>query len=176
MAIHFWNTKALAKKLAHNGVSERDTYFYYVATTVMWTALSYYAIAMGARIGWLFFYGILVVLVITVFGLAQCYQANGGDSGQHFVLRATCLSFPIALKINTVSVLLGWIQYFVFPYVIDGITFRDPGHVWDLFTFVWAPAFTALLFWRLWHHLSALQKQRAPNPPLNRTRQKRRAG
>jgi hypothetical protein len=170
MAIHFWNTKALARKLAHDGISERDAYGYYLANSIMWTILNYYAIATGARIGWLFFYEILVVLVVTVFGLSRCYAANGGHTGQHFVLRATCLSFPISLKISTASILLIWVNYVVFPKVVDSTTFRDPGHVWDLVTFVWAPVFTALFFWRLWHHLSFLQNLSAPNPKLNRTR------
>lgn len=158
MTVHFWNTNALATKLASGEVKERDAYVYYVANTVTWTVLNYYAVAMGASIGWLFVYEIMVVLVITVFGLAQCYQANGGASGKHFVLRATCLTLPIALKIGVASIALGWVNYFVFPRVVESTSFRDPGHVWDLVTFVWAPVFTALLFWRLWHHLSAIQQ------------------
>jgi hypothetical protein len=111
-----------------------------------------------------------VVLIITVFGLSRCYHANGGALGQHFVLRATCLSFPIALKITFVSIALGWVNLFIFPKVVDSTTFRDPERVWDLVTFVWSPAFTALLFWRLWHHLSSIQGQKTPNPQLNRAR------
>ena len=170
MAIRFWNTKALAHDLAHEGVRERDAFLYYVMNSVMWTLMGYYGYYFGARIGWLFFYEILVVLVITVFGLARCYEANGGSSGQQFVLRATCLSFPIGLKINIASIFLGWAYYVAFPRIIDSMTFRDPGHVWDLIMFIWVPAFSALFFWRLWRYLASIQRLLAPNPPLNRTR------
>jgi len=176
MTIRFWNTKALAQKLALEAVRERDTFSYYLLNSVMWTIMGYYGYYFGARIGWLFFYEILVVLAITVFGLARCYEANGGSSGQHFVLRATCLSFPIGLKINVASILLGWVYYFLFPRVVDATIFRDPGRVFDLIMFVWVPAFTALFFWRLWHHLSSIPHLTAPNPALNPDAQKRRAG
>ena len=83
------------------------------------------------------------------------------------MLRATCLSFPIGLKINVASILLGWVYYFLFPRVVDATTFRDPGRVFDLIMFVWVPAFSALFFWRLWHHLSSIPHLTTPNPTLN---------
>lgn len=158
MAIRFWNTKALAQELALAAVREREAFSYYLLNSVMWTLMGYYGYYFGARIGWLFFYEILVVLAITIFGLARCYEANGGSSGQQFVLRATCLSFPISLKINVASILLGWVHYYLFPRVVDATTFRDPGQVFDLIMFVWVPAFSALFFWRLWHHLSSIPR------------------
>ena len=64
MMIRFWNTKKLANELAQNKVQERDAFAYFVTNSVLWTLMSYYSALLGARLGWLFFYEIVVVLVI----------------------------------------------------------------------------------------------------------------
>lgn len=172
MTIRLWNTKRLVDELVHDQVKERDAFAYFVANSVLWTLMSYYASLMGARLGWMFLYEVAVVLVITVFGLYLCYGANGGASGHQFVLRATCLSFPIGLKVNIASILLGWVDYFYFYRIVDPITFHDPTRIYILTTFLWAAAFAALFYWRLWHHLVLIQRQQVTNLPLNPDTQK----
>jgi len=163
MTIHFWNTRALADELARDQVQERDAFLYFLANSVMWTTVLYYSIYWGARGGWLFFYEFAVALVITVFGLLRCYEANGAARGSHFVLRATCLSFPIGLKVNSASILLGWALFYLLPQYVDATLFRDPGRVYDLISFTWVAAFTFLFYWRLWVHL-AMTRRHAPSP------------
>lgn len=163
MTIHFWNTKALADELARDQVQERDAFLYFLANSVMWTTVLYYSIYWGMRFGWLFFYEFAVALVITVFGLLRCYEANGAAHGSHFVLRATCLSFPIGLKVNSASILLGWALYYLLSQHVDATLFRDPGRVYDLISFTWVAAFTFLFYWRLWVHL-AMARRHSPSP------------
>ena len=62
----------MAQELALAAVREREAFSYYLLNSVMWTLMGYDGYYFGARIGWLFFYEILVVLVITIFGLARC--------------------------------------------------------------------------------------------------------
>jgi len=104
-----------------------------------------------------------LVLLISVLGLLKAFEANGGPGGTNFVVRATCLSFPIGVKVNVLSIGLGWLNYFLFPIIVDPATFRDPDRVFDLVTFIWAPAFTALFFWRLLVHFVEISKKSAPN-------------
>lgn len=159
MTIHFWDTKKVASDLALDQITERDGFAYFVANSVLWTIAFYYGVLFGARLDWLFLYELIVVLAITVFGLFRCFEANGSSGGRQFVLRATCLSFPIGVKINLLSSILGWASYFYFPSIVDGVTFRDPTRVYYLITFFWAATFAALFYWRLWYHLSSITQR-----------------
>lgn len=162
MTLYWWNTAAVARKLAAGELGERDTFALYLATCVMWVLMTYYAYFTGAHHGWLFLYEMAVAIAITVFGLLRCYDANGGDSGRDFVLRVVCLSFPLGVKINLLSLGLIWATYVAFGALVDQTTFRDPARVYALLTFVWFPAFTALFYWRLFVHLSKIHRLTAP--------------
>ena len=103
MNIQFVNTNKLATQLANNEVSEKTTFSYFLANTILWTLVLYYGPATGAKFTWLTVYDLAIVLIISIIGLLKCFQANGGNDGQNFLVRATCLSFPIGLKINILS-------------------------------------------------------------------------
>jgi len=162
MTIHFWNTGELVNELARDAVREREAFLYFLANSVMWSAVLYYSIFWGARANWLFFYEFAVVMVITVFGLIHCFESNGGANGRHFVLRATCLSFPIGLKVNGASILLGLAFFVLLPDAVDATVFRYPERVDDLISFTWAAAFTILFYWRLWRALAAVRARSTP--------------
>lgn len=176
MTIHFFNTKALVSELATGKITERGAFQYFLANTLLWTLTLYYGIFIGANISWMFLLELVIVLLITVLGLIKAFNANGGADGTNFVIRATCLSFPVGIKINILSIALGWLNYFVSPIIVDPITFRDPEIVYDMVTFIWAPAFTALFFWRLWVHFVDITKKNAPNNPPQPTPKRGAAG
>ena len=167
--ITFWKTGALAEKLKRGEIGERDAFQYLLAGSVLWTVTLYYSVTVGARYGWLLFYELIVVLTITIFGLLKCFEANGGSGGIQFVLRATCLSFPIGIKVNVLSEVVGRATYYFFPVVVDATSFRDPTRVYNLFMFLLAAGWAIVFYWRLWVHLSAITHT-TPNAPLNRTR------
>jgi hypothetical protein len=164
--VHFWNTGAIAAKLGRGEIGERDAFLYFVANSVLWTVNLYYGVLVGARYGWLLFYELLVVLAITVFGLCKGFEANGGSDGSHFVLRATCLSLPLGIKVSLLSFASGWGIYYIFPTVVDPMSFRDPTRVYQLFAFLLAAGITGFFYWRLWLHLSFV-RQYASNPQLS---------
>ena len=93
---------------------------------------------------------IIIVLLISLLGLLKSYEENGASAGNDFVARAVCLSFPIGIKVEIIAISLSWMIYYAFPSLIDPMTFRDPEKIWDLIEFIWAPAYTAIFFWRLW--------------------------
>ena len=167
--INFWNTGVIAAQLSRGEIGERDGLLYFVANSVLWTVNLYYGVMVGAKYDWLLFYELLVVLTITIFGLLKCFEANGGAEGNQFVLRATCLSFPLGIKVSLLSVASGWGIYYIFPRVVDPMSFRDPTRLYLLLMFLLAAGLTAFFYWRLWLHLAAVRQQ-APNPQLNRTR------
>ena len=158
MAIHFLNTKALARELATGKITEKVAFHYFLANTLLWTFALYYGNFLSATINWIFLVELVVVMLISVLGLLKAFEANGGPGGTNFVVRATCLSFPIGVKVNVLSIGLGWLNYFLFPINVDPATFRDPDRVFNLVTFIWAPAFTVLFFWRLLVHFIEISK------------------
>ena len=159
MAIHFLNTKALTTELALDQVSEKTMFQYFLANSLLWTISLYYALVFGAAINWMFLLETVVVLLITIHGLLKAFSINGGADGRDFVVRATCLSFPIGLKVNVVSLILGLVAaYIIYPSIIDPSSFRSPERVYELIMFLWAPAFTAIFFWRLSVHLKEIPK------------------
>ena len=169
MDIQFFNTNKLTAQLANNEVSEKATFSYFLANTILWTLILYYGPATGAKVTWLTLYDLVLVLIVSIIGLLKCFEANGGADGKSFLVRATCLSFPIGLKINILYLLLVWGTYYVFPKIIDGATFRDPARVYMLLMFL-ISAITAILFYRrLWVHISYISRQNAPNQSLNLT-------
>ena len=69
MDILFINSNKLAKQLANNEVSEKTTFSYFLANTVLWTIVLYWGPATGAKVTWLTLYDMVVVLTISVVGL-----------------------------------------------------------------------------------------------------------
>jgi hypothetical protein len=147
---HLLKTRALAEELAASPKSEYTGFQYMLAQTLLWYCMNYYNLWLGSSVTWMFFVEWATVLLIVFLGLYRAYHANGAENGKDFLVRATCLAFPISVKVTLVSILLGWTAfYFVDPIIITSTAFRNPSNVLDLVYFVWAPAFTAILFWRL---------------------------
>jgi len=163
MAVHFLNTRALVSELSQDQLGEKDTMHYFLANSLLWTVVLYYEIFAGAHITWMFLSEIGVVLAITALGVLRAYEANGSEEGRCFLIRVICLSFPIGLKVNVISVLLSWAFYAVFPVLVDPVAFRNPDRVYDLITFVWAPLFTGIIYWRIWVHIMEISRRSAPN-------------
>lgn len=156
MAIRFFNTKALATELAKNQINEKDTFQYFLANSLLLTVSLYYDLLFGAIVNWMYLLEIVVVLLITVHGLLKAFGMNGGENGTDFVVRATCLSFPIWFKLTVVSAVLGLVVAYFSPFIFDPGSFRNPEKIDALITFIWAPAFTAIYFWRLTVHLEKI--------------------
>ncbi|WAU73546.1 hypothetical protein [Acinetobacter sp. TR11] len=115
--MYYWNTKALAHKLAEDTLSKQHYKNYYLAAALVVSAVYYYG--MYSPYSDIRVIGIeaALTLLIMLIGIQRTYQANGADQGVHFLNRVTALSFPILMQ-NTVFgivfglVLLGIYQYF----------------------------------------------------------------
>lgn len=169
MDMHFYDTSKLTQKLANNEVTESQTFSYFLANAILWTLVLYYGPATGAKVTWLTLYDLVIVLLVSIVGLLKCFEANGGSNGNDFVVRATCLSFPIGLKITILNLLLVWGAYYIFPNIIDGATFRDPERVYLLLMFLISASINILFYRRLWVHISRIYTSNEPNKSLNQT-------
>lgn len=97
-----------------------------------------------------------IVLLITFLGICEAYKRNDGSQGRAFVVRSICLLFPIAVNVNMVSEILRQGYFQIVPAIADPSIFADPMRPLVLIEYVWTPAFTAIVFWRLNIHLGRL--------------------
>jgi hypothetical protein len=163
MAIHWWHTDKLAKELAEGGVSEDQSLKYALISAVLYCEGTYYATWFGGYRSWVLLWEILVVVAISLIGVHECFKANGGATGSHFLKRFFCLGVPVGLKVAIASTLLGQAVYFGFYRVVTQVNFRDPYFVYQLFSLFTAGAFTVLYYWRIAFHLSRVAKLERSN-------------
>ena len=156
MAIKYFHTKKLVVDLIENRVGEKESCQYLVANTVLYTILLYYSVVIGAKLGFLYVIELIIVILISILGLMKTFEINGGESGQQFLVRVNSLSFPLTLKISTLSIALSWVSYFLLPKVITYDTLKTPEKAYEFLIFLWAPVFTFIFYWRLQTHFQAI--------------------
>lgn len=158
MAFHLLDTRALDKELAEDEVSEPDTLKYVLANAFVWYFMGHYNIYMGAFVDWMLAFDFVIVCLIAVLGFLKCYEINGGDDGRHYLLRITCLTLPIGIKVIGAGLIVSWGLYFAAPYVFDPMTFRNPEKVADLVFFLLPIVFEGIFYWRLLHHMRLIRR------------------
>jgi hypothetical protein len=156
MAIHWWRTDRLAEELAKDAVSERQSLWYGVISTILVVEATYYATWFGGYQSWLLLVEFAVVCVITVLGLQECYKSNGGAGGSHFLKRFICLGVPVGIKLLIASTAIGQVAYFAFPVVVTHESFRNPYFVYQLFSFFIVGVFAVVYYWRIAHHMERI--------------------
>lgn len=158
MAVHFLNTSAVAYELLNRELGERSAFEYYLANTLLFAVGTYYGLFFNSFPSWLVAVELFLVLIVTIHGLLKVYRANGAKEGDEFLLRVTCLSFPILFKITAFSIALGWILYFALPDLLAHMPEERYWAVEDMITLIWAPGFTAFYMWRLWYFVDTIRE------------------
>ena len=136
---------------------ERDALNYMLISAVQYQAAFYLAAWYGNWRGWQLLAELVIVLVMSIIGVRECFKANGGLAGRHFILRYCALGVPIGLKLAIASVLLGLVLNYGGDAVINATTFRNPILVHQYLAFVLALLFTFLYYWRVAFHLEKLR-------------------
>ena len=173
---HIFNTGKLAAELSRSDPSERIAYFYLLSTELLLAFLLYYSLFFGAYINWLFFLQAVIVLLITFIGVSEAYRANRGESGREFLVRSVCLLLPITINTTLASVALAFLYSYLLPYIADPSIFWNPNRPLILIDFIWAPVFTAVIFWRLNVHIGRIATRSSPDNVLSSDASKARAG
>jgi len=173
MAIHWWRTDRLVQELANGGVSETQSLWYAVISSVIYFEAMYYATWFGGYRSWLLLVEFVAVCVIAVLGLQECFKANGGATGSNFLKRFFCLGVPVGLKLAIASAVVGQLIYFGFPRVVTQESFRNPYFVWQLFSFFIAGVFTVVYYWRIAYHMKRIAKVERSNPLMQPTGRER---
>jgi len=153
---HFFRTRRLATELSSADPSEKTGWLYLLAGELLLVALLYFPIGGAVQLYILYYLQGLIVLLITFAGIHEAYKRNGGPHGRAFVVRSICLLFPITLNVTIVSEILRQGYFLMVPAIADPSLFTDTMRPLILIEFVWAPAFAAIIFWRLNVHLGRL--------------------
>ena len=105
--MYFWKTNKLSNEIKENTLTENDWKQYYLAVSIL-LLISIYSTQLVPRINIesLIVEGVLSV-AITVIGINITFKTNQNNNGTNFIARITALSFPIAIKIATLSFLYG---------------------------------------------------------------------
>lgn len=147
--MHFWNITALAKRLGNNQISEIQGMYYFLASNLIILFATYYALWWGVSRNWLLYFEIFVLSVIAIFGCFKAFEANGGNEGQLFVLRAICLSVPIGIRVNVYSITFGLALYQSYGRLISFESFGDPERAFSLIGYTGFIGFSVYFWWLL---------------------------
>src|SRR5258705_4276 len=90
MAIHWWHMDKLVKELSEGRVSEDQSLKYALISAALYCEGTYYATWFGGYRSWVLLWEFLVVVVISLIGVHECFKANGGATGSHFLKRFFC--------------------------------------------------------------------------------------
>lgn len=173
MTIHWWRTERLVEELARDGVSESQSLWYAAISTVIYYEAIYYAVWYGGHPSWLLLAEFLAICIVAVVGLQECFKANGGSQGSHFLKRLYCLGAPIGLKIAIVSTVFGQLMYFCFPLVVTTTSFRNPFFVYQLACFFVSGMFAFIYFWLIAYHMGRIAKGERSNSLMQPTGRER---
>jgi hypothetical protein len=175
MAVHWWRTDRLVEELAADRVTEQESLWYAMISAVLYFETMYYANWFGGYRTATLLLESVVVTAIGLVGLKECFKSNGGAAGAHFLKRLYCLGTPVGIKIALVSIVLGQINYFLFPRLVTQTEFRDPLFVFQLMSLFVAGMFTVLFYWSIAAHMARINDLQRSNSGVQPTPASRRA-
>src|SRR5260221_8490838 len=151
MPIHWWQTHELVDDLAHGRVTEQQSVWYAMFSAVIGTEVLYYAYWFGGERGWLLFLEFGAVCVISIIGLHECFKANGGATGSHFLKRLFCLGVPVGIKLAIASALVGQLMYFGFPRLAMAGLFPETNFIFQLSSFFFSGTVTVIFLFSVFY-------------------------
>ncbi len=157
MRAHFWSTEHLVVDLATGMLEPRLERTYMLLAGGLFTLTVFGASVNGGYMDWIALLDLVCMLAITLVGVNEAFKANGGTSGQQFILRLSTLSVPLGSRFFLLGIALNLLYLRVLPGVLTGGLVRDPELVYSFLAFVTPLALTFAFYWRLAHHLSRLR-------------------
>jgi hypothetical protein len=110
MQIHIFDSGAVERDLSANRLSEAAKAIYLALGWIIYVAMGYSTLVYSnASRSWIGLFELACVLTAAVWGFVYAYRSNGGENGQDFVVRFTCLLVPASIK----TYLFVWGAYYV---------------------------------------------------------------
>jgi len=147
--IHFLHTGAVAREL-QRGTMDSNTTFRYLAVLVLECLfIAYYrTFWMGPPDGYSIVEAFLV-LVVSAYGLRQCYLANAHSAGDHLTERFIVLAVPLTLKLALGFELVIRVIYFNYSTLASSLSDDAYELTWRLFNSATSVFFAMIWFWRM---------------------------
>ncbi len=162
--MYVWNIKKLAEDLAANKVTEKTGMLYFLTSTLLILFQTYYAMWWGVEKNWLFYFELVVLAIVAIFGCIECFKMNGGSSGTGFVFRATCLSVPSGIRVAVYSLLFGELLYFNASSIFSVSTFANPWRAFTIVSYAGFVGFSILYWWFLYVGFRKIRSIENANP------------
>lgn len=143
--MHLWLIRPLVDDFVAGRISERQGMRYFLASTLLILFQTKYALWWRPRSGWLFYFELAALALISCIGTLECWKVHQGND---FVLKVLCLSVPAGIRVFILSLAFGLLLNFYADSLFDHHTFRNPDLAYDFVSYVSFIGFT-LYYWRL---------------------------
>lgn len=104
--MYWWNTHKLAEAIKNDVLNEYDKMKYFLTLSLI-LVVSMYLIQFQESSSVTALIEMILMFLIVLFGILITFKANRGNEGKDYIVRVTCLSLPILIKIMLLSVLFG---------------------------------------------------------------------
>lgn len=103
--MYFWQIRKLRAQLASEGLSEKQAFYYYLATAIL-SALLYEVVANGppSEPQAIDLLDAAMYFGFTIGGIAWCYQQNDGASGKDFLVRIVPIAWVMLWRLVAVVI------------------------------------------------------------------------
>ncbi len=144
--------------LRDDSISQKEEMRYWFASSIVWLFYLYHSGFVGLHFNWFLVYDVLAAVIILWVGLSEALKANGGNDGHQFLRRVVTLGTPLGFTVLIASQILYWLGWYIFPFILNAGSFREPAFAWQIVNFVIFNGIQVWFWWRIHRHLTILQK------------------
>jgi hypothetical protein len=118
----------------------------------------------GVEKSWLFYFELVVLSIVAIFGCIESFKMNGGNSGTSFVFKATCLSLPSGVRVAFFSLIFGELLQFNAPSIFSVSTFANPWQAYTIVSYAGFIGFSMLYWWFIYDGFRRIRSIENANP------------
>lgn len=149
MTVHVLSTRAVVAELRRGPIDANLAFRYLAMWLVLTAALTYYDAFLIGPPDSLSIVQAVAGVLITIYGLFQCYVANGGADGKDLLGRFVALSLPITVKLQIAYEAIYWFSYLMYPRITVSLSEADYELIWRRASVVLATVYLIIWYSRL---------------------------
>jgi hypothetical protein len=141
----WFDIKQLESKISNNELSDKEGFYYFLAYSIL--NIIMLSLFTDDSNSWKFS-GLVIALVITIWGLWTTYDVNNEIDGKDYLKRYLAISWVIGMRLIVVSIFIGILLgiLLVFYSVKNNIDLRDPNPLFDLAGLIFQTLFTLICY------------------------------
>jgi len=144
--MYLWKINNLVSDLREESLTQENFKNYYLVTSVIITLL-FYVIAFDTPTNLTHYLADSIgTIIVTIFGLNLAFNANGGNTGTHFLNKTVSITVPLMIRLGVAFTLV------MIPFVVLELFFSmSISEEW--FLSIFTLSVNIIFFWRLVVHL-----------------------